>query len=103
LYRHLIDNKRATDHADNLKTLKTTTPEGLKIRIKPHGVYVDKPQFKEEWSSTVDACQDLPKKCLIKHFKRSQKEAKNKFETDQKTSAIKLIALGVEKMMPWPE
>jgi len=59
---HLVDNKRATDHAINLRKTKTM-PEGLKIKIKPHGVYIDTPRFKEEWNSTIENFPDLLKDC----------------------------------------
>jgi len=63
-----MDNKRVTDHAKNLRKLKMI-PDGLKIEVKPHGMYYDTDEFKEKWRTATNAC------CLIDHFERAQEEA----------------------------
>jgi len=36
-----------------------STPDGLKVKIKPHGALVETPKFKEKWQETITASINL--------------------------------------------
>jgi len=50
LLKHLIDNHRAAEHHNSLRYTKST-PDGLKVKIKPHSALVATPKFKENGRS----------------------------------------------------
>jgi len=58
LIRHLVDNHRAAEHLKTLKDMRYT-PEGLRVKIKPHGALVETPQFKEKWQEATKQCEQI--------------------------------------------
>jgi len=34
-----------------------STPDGLKVKIKPHGALVETPQFKDKWQEAIKQCE----------------------------------------------
>jgi len=89
LLKHLIDNHRAAEHFNSLRDAKST-PDGLKIKIKPHGALVETPRFKERWQETINQCEHTLLETLKEHLFWAQKETKARFDTDQKTAIAQL-------------
>jgi len=89
LLKHLIDNHRAAEHYNSLRDAKST-PDGLKIKIKPHGALVETLRFKEKWQETINQCEHTLVETLKEHLIWAQNETKARFDTDQMTAITQL-------------
>jgi len=56
LLKHLIDNHSASEQFKSLRDMRST-PDGLKVKIKPHGALVETPQFKDKWQEAIKKCE----------------------------------------------
>ena len=89
LLKHLTDNHRAAEHFKSLKDMRST-PDGLRVKIKPHGALVETPQFKEKWQEATKQCEQILIDTLKEHLTWAQTETKKRFNMDQKTALHQL-------------
>ena len=89
LLKHLIDKHRAAEHHNSLRDTKST-PDGLKIKIKPRSALVETPKFKEKWQEAITQCEQTLIETLKEHLIWAQRETKDRFDTDQRTAIAQL-------------
>jgi len=67
-----------------------STPDNLRVKIKPHGALVETPQFKEKWQEATKQCEQILVNTLKEYLIWAQTETKTRFNTDQKTAIHQL-------------
>ena len=53
-----------------------STPDGLKVKIKPHDALVEAPKFKEKWQEAITQCEQTLVETVKEHLIWAQKETK---------------------------
>jgi len=53
-----------------------STPDGLKVKIKPHGALVETPQFKDKRQEAIKQCEQTLVSTLKEHLIWAQTELK---------------------------
>ena len=80
---HLLDNHRASEH---YLRIKDNIPEGMRIKVKPGGVYTDESTFKEKWNKAIRESETALHSTLVNHLIEAQRESLNRYRRDCKTA-----------------
>jgi len=76
-----VDNHWASQHYNSIKD---SIPEGMRIKIKPGGVYTDEQAFKEKWMKTINDSETALHSTLVNHLLEAQKETLTRYRRDCK-------------------
>ena len=88
LTKHLLDNHRASEH---YLRIKDSIPDGMRIKIKPGGIYTDEPTFKEKWNKAVKESKTALHSTLVNHLLEAQRETLTRYRIDCKSAKTFLM------------